>query len=375
MTANTNDAGYQSSIQAEQAEFIAALESQMHDFFASQRTVVEQVSPDALPLLNFIESLSTGGKRLRALLCYWGWRGAGGATLASEVVRAGLAIELFQTAALIHDDIIDNSDTRRGAPAVHKRFEAMHTENRWAGSVADFGVAGAILSGDLCLSMSETAFSSVGQAGAWGTYAREVFDVMRAEVMAGQYLDILVEVEDAADPDTTFQRAERVIRYKSAKYSCEHPLVLGGALASGATAGKPSTLLQDFSNFALPLGEGFQMRDDILGVFGKPEVTGKPAGDDLREGKRTVLIALTEKNSTAQQVQLLNSSLGSPNLSLEKVQELQQLISGSGALAEVEQLIDDKRAVVSSELEKMSVADDVRFALGQIAVKALHRLS
>lgn len=375
MTANFNDANYQAAIQAEQAEYIAELESQMQDFFTSQRATVERVSPDALHLLDFIESLSTGGKRMRALLCYWGWRGAGGAKLAPEVLRAGLALELFQSAALIHDDIIDNSATRRGAPAVHKRFEALHTENQWAGSASSFGTASAILTGDLCLSMAETAFSSVGQAGMWGTFGREVFDVMRAEVMAGQYLDILAEVEDAADPDTAFQRAERVIRYKAAKYSCEHPLVLGGALATGAPAGQPNELLRKYSDFALPLGEGFQMRDDVLGVFGEPDVTGKPSGDDLREGKRTVLIALTEKNSSAQQIQLLNSSLGSADLSDQQIQALQQLISDSGALTEVEQLIDDKRTIVATELDKLPVTEDVRFALAQIAQKTLHRLA
>ncbi|MBM7050769.1 MULTISPECIES: polyprenyl synthetase family protein [unclassified Rothia (in: high G+C Gram-positive bacteria)] len=363
------------AITAEQKTFLTALEDDMISFFEEQKAVLAEVSEESLPLLDSIRELSTGGKRLRALLAYWGWRGAGGAANAPDIVRAGVAIELFQSAALIHDDIIDNSDTRRGAPAVHKRFESMHARESWQHDGRQYGIASAILTGDLCLAMSETAFSSIGERAAWGTQARRIFDVMRAEVMAGQYLDVLNEVVTSENHEQALERAQRVIRYKSAKYSCEHPLAIGGALAESLRGNAVSERISAYRAFALPLGEGFQMRDDVLGVFGEPEVTGKPAGDDLREGKRTVLTALTEQAVDDQARAFLNASLGHQNLSDADITRMQALIADSGALARVEEMIEGKRAHVQDALAQLPVNEQVKTALSTIAAKALHRLS
>ncbi len=155
---------------------------------------MSSISPDIDPLMGSISNLVTGGKRLRALMCYWGWRGAGGDAGAADVVTAGAALELFQAAALIHDDIIDRSDTRRGGPSVHRRFSELHETQGWALDSERFGHAAAILTGDLCLSFSEESFTEIGQSAAAGSRARLIFNLMRAEVMAGQYLDILEEV-------------------------------------------------------------------------------------------------------------------------------------------------------------------------------------
>lgn len=300
-----------------------------------------------------------------------------------SIVKAGMAVELFQTSALIHDDIIDRSDTRRGAPSVHKRFEAAHEQNNWRGDAFNYGLTGGILAGDLTLAWSAEVFASLGEGALYGSPARTIFDRMRSEVLAGQYLDVYSEVLDTEDAASALQRALNVIRFKSAKYSCEHPFTIGGALAlqaraleSGAGAiSEEHPVLAGYRAFGLPLGEGFQLRDDELGVFGRPEVTGKPAGDDLREGKRTVLVALTSAALSEQEAALLHDSLGNPNLSDEQVERIRELMVSSGAFAEHERLIEQKSRAVFEALDALELDELVRAALSDIVDRALRRKS
>ena len=381
-------AGVTEALEREQSAYLNAFNTLMVEFFAAQRELLEGISPETLPLLEAIESLSIGGKRLRALLSYWGWRGAGGAPVTEQrgswsIVKAGMAVELFQTSALIHDDIIDRSDTRRGAPSVHKRFEAAHEQNNWRGDAFNYGLTGGILAGDLTLAWSAEVFASLGEGAIYGSPARTIFDRMRSEVLAGQYLDVYSEVLDTEDADSALQRALNVIRFKSAKYSCEHPFTIGGALAlqaraleSGAGAiSEQHPVLAGYRAFGLPLGEGFQLRDDELGVFGQPEVTGKPAGDDLREGKRTVLVALTSAALSEQEAALLHDGLGNPNLSDEQVERIRELMVSSGAFAEHERLIEDKSRAVFEALDALELDELVRAALSDIVDRALRRKS
>ena len=381
-------AGIAEALEHEQSAYLNAFNTLMAEFFAAQRELLEGISPETLPLLEAIESLSTGGKRLRALLSYWGWRGAGGAPVTENrgtwsIVKAGMAVELFQTSALIHDDIIDRSDTRRGAPSVHKRFEAAHEQNNWRGDAFNYGLTGGILAGDLTLAWSAEVFASLGEGALYGSPARTIFDRMRSEVLAGQYLDVYSEVLDTEDVASALQRALNVIRFKSAKYSCEHPFTIGGALAlqaraleSGAGAiSEEHPVLAGYRAFGLPLGEGFQLRDDELGVFGRPEVTGKPAGDDLREGKRTVLVALTSAALSEQEAALLHDSLGNPNLSDEQVERIRELMVSSGAFAEHERLIEQKSHAVFEALDALELDELVRAALSDIVDRALRRKS
>ena len=381
-------AGIAAALENEQSAYLNAFNTLMAEFFAAQRELLEGISPETLPLLEAIESLSTGGKRLRALLSYWGWRGAGGAPVTENrgtwsIVKAGMAVELFQTSALIHDDIIDRSDTRRGAPSVHKRFEAAHEQNNWRGDAFNYGLTGGILAGDLTLAWSAEVFASLGEGALYGSPARTIFDRMRSEVLAGQYLDVYSEVLDTEDASSALQRALNVIRFKSAKYSCEHPFTIGGALAlqaraleSGAGAiSEEHPMLAGYRAFGLPLGEGFQLRDDELGVFGRPEVTGKPAGDDLREGKRTVLVALTSAALSEQEAALLHDSLGNPNLSDEQVERIRELMVSSGAFAEHERLIEQKSHAVFEALDALELDELVRAALSDIVDRALRRKS
>ena len=358
-----------SQVTSEQTHFINGVAGKLSGFMSEQRNLMASVSPDVEPLIGSISNLVTGGKRLRALMCYWGWRGAGGPAADPGIITAGCALELFQAAALIHDDIIDRSDTRRGGPSVHKRFSQLHEMNGWALDSGRFGDAAAILTGDLCLSFSEESFTEIGPRAAAGTPARRIFNVMRAEVMAGQYLDILEEVAGPVrDRAGSVERAKSIIRYKSAKYSTEHPLALGGALA-----GAPSGLLNGYSGFSLPLGEAFQMRDDVLGVFGDPETTGKPAGDDLREGKRTVLVGFAINQAPPSEADFLDRMLGKPDLGEDEVAEIRRVMIECGALEATESLIAELSDRAFEALERLPLDDVPLVALRQLAEAAVSR--
>ncbi|MCC3301908.1 polyprenyl synthetase family protein [Arthrobacter sp. zg-Y895] len=359
------------SAQQEQAAYRDLLGTELEDFLAVQHSVLAEVSLEALPLLDAVHNLARGGKRLRALLAYWGWRGAGGTPLHPEAVRAGVALELFQSAALIHDDIIDRSDTRRGGPSVHRTFSMAHADANWHLDGFHFGSSAGILAGDLCLSLSEEMFSAVGPRAAHGTEARRIFNRMRTEVMAGQYLDILEEVVGPGhDPEHAVVRALNILRYKAAKYTTEHPLTLGGALA-----GAGEEILAGYSRFSLPLGEAFQLRDDVLGVFGDPRTTGKPAGDDLREGKRTVLIAYALSSGSESARKEITARLGDPGLDDEGVALLRGIILDTGALAATEELISRHTETAFSALAALPLDGVPRAALDALAHSAVRRSS
>ena len=336
-------------------------------FLARQLEVLESVSPDCAPMVESVADLMRGGKRLRPGFCYWGWRGAGGPD-DEEIVTASTALEFFQAAALIHDDVMDGSDTRRGMPAVHRRFAALHAGSGWAGDGERFGLAGAVLVGDLCLSWSDELYSTSGLPAAMLARGRSVFDRMRTELMGGQYLDMLEQAVAAQRREGAVERARQVIRYKSAKYSIEHPILIGGLLA-----GADDDLLAAYSAFGLPLGEAFQLRDDILGVFGDPARTGKPAGDDLREGKRTVLVAKALERATPAQAALVQRLLGDPALDPAGVDELRDVLVTTGALRAVEELIDELVDRSRAALAGARVAEPARAVLAELVDAATAR--
>jgi geranylgeranyl diphosphate synthase, type I len=332
-------------------------------FLTEQVQRLDAVDPDLAPLMEALTALLSGGKRLRPAFCWWGWRGAGGADV-EEAVVAAASLELLQACALIHDDVMDASDTRRGQPAAHRRFAALHRGSSWLGSPETFGVGGAILLGDLCLSWADELFLRSGLPTESLLRAKPVYDVMRTELMAGQYLDLLEQARGGG----SVERALRVVRYKSAKYTVERPLHLGVTLAGGGPE-----LVEAGSGYGLPLGEAFQLRDDVLGVFGDPDETGKPAGDDLREGKRTVLVALTLESASPAQAALIRRHLGDPGLTPEGVDGLREVITETGALARVEALIAGLTQEALSALRASTLAEPARTALADLAVAATSR--
>ena len=348
-------------------------------FLDRQELVLRQISADLVEPAAALREFLDGGKRMRPAFCYWGWRAAGGGTQADEALDdaaliAAASLELLQASALIHDDYMDGSDTRRGKPAVHKRFEALHAADGWEGPAPRFGAAAAILLGDITLSWCDEMFTRSGFDAARIHAARPIFDLMRSEVMAGQYLDVLAQSRglSVATPQEILERAETVIRYKSAKYTIERPVQLGAALATG-DGDEFGPVNAALSAYGLPLGEAFQLRDDVLGVFGDPATTGKPAGDDLREGKQTVLVALAAAQADAAQLRLLREGLGDAALDSAGVAALQKVIVETGALAAVEQRIEQRTELALAALEQASIEQEARTVLAELAIAATAR--
>lgn len=340
------------------------IEKALAVFLADRRTHMNSIDAALSPLADAAEAFVLGGgKRLRPAFAYWGYRGAGGEDR-DDIVAALASLELVQASALIHDDLMDASDTRRGEPAVHRRFHSMHDTEAWHGDAAGFGAASAILLGDLCLVWSDELLHGSGLDPVTLARSRPVFDVMRTEVMVGQYLDVLTQ----ASADTSVRRAMQVARFKSAKYTVEHPLLLGAALADA-----PAELIEGYSAFGLPLGEAFQLRDDVLGVFGDPATTGKPAGDDLREGKRTYLIAMAYTHASASDQAELTARLGSSDLDEAGVARLREIITRSGALAHTESRIEELFDTALTALARTPVQPDAAQVLRQLGEAAVHR--
>jgi geranylgeranyl diphosphate synthase type I len=283
-------------------------------------------------------------------------------------VKAAASLELLHACALIHDDVMDGSDTRRGQPAVHRRFAALHRGSAWLGDPESFGASAAILIGDMCLVWADQMLGESGLPPEALNRAQHVYDEMRAELMAGQYLDMLEQALGSPDQSGSVERALRVARFKTAKYTVERPLHLGAALA-----GAPAEINAGLTGYGLPLGAAFQLRDDVLGVFGDPDQTGKPAGDDLREGKRTVLIATTLDRATPVQASLVRRHLGDPHLSPDGVDELRAVIIDTGALAQVEQLIADRLEESLTALAAAGFPEEASAVLGELAVAATAR--
>ncbi|TWG23819.1 geranylgeranyl diphosphate synthase type I [Actinoplanes teichomyceticus] len=333
-------------------------------FLTGQRDRLLAIDPALAEVAASVsEFVLGGGKRLRPAFAYWGFRGAGGAD-SDQVVAAVAALELVQASALIHDDLMDRSDTRRGVPSVHRRFEKLHAGEGWRGSAAGFGDCAAVLLGDLSLVWSDELLHRSGMPRDDLERARPVFDAMRTEVTVGQYLDVLTQ----ATADTSLERAGKVARYKSAKYTVEQPLLLGAALA-----GADPEVSAAYSAFGLPLGEAFQLRDDVLGVFGDPAHTGKPAGDDLREGKRTYLVAAAFGNLGETGRAELDAALGDPALDDAGVQRLCAVIRDSGALAATEARIDELMTAALAALAAAPIEAQARDVLRRLADAATRR--
>jgi geranylgeranyl diphosphate synthase, type I len=347
------------------AAFRGAVQTTLDAFVDDQARRLEPLGPDAARLVEAAHRSVAGGKRFRAAFCYWGYHAVKESTTdRPAVIRAAAALELLHASALVHDDYMDASDTRRGRPATHKAFEAYHREHAWGGDPEQYGAAAAILLGDLLLSWSDEMLRTCGLDHDVVRAALDVFDTTRSEVIAGQFLDVSVQARGESDVDT----AMRVLRYKSAKYSVERPLHVGAALAGGGPE-----VLRSLTEFGLPLGEAFQLRDDLLGVFGDPEVTGKPAGDDLREGKRTVLVALALARSAPDQAALLDRRLGTP-LEPDVVRQLQRLIEDSGAPVEVEKMIGELTDRSLTALERTPITATARGVLRTLAMAATQRV-
>jgi len=348
----------------DRANLRARLHKALAGFLAGQAAALDAITEELGPMSDAVgEFLLDGGKRLRPAFCYWGWRAAGGPDT-DTIVSAAAALELLHACALIHDDVMDGSDTRRGRAAVHRRFAALHRGCGWSGDPAAFGASAAILLGDLCLIWADGMVNGAGLPSDALLRAAPVYDEMRVELMAGQYLDLLEQALGGGSID----RALRVARFKTAKYTIERPLHFGGTLA-----GAPAEMLAVFTAYGLPLGEAFQLRDDVLGVYGDPAVTGKPAGDDLREGKRTALVAAAVQAASPSQAAVVRRHLGDPGLDDGGVTALREVINDTRALDQVEALIADRTAEALAALDRAVIDEEARTTLAELAAAATAR--
>ena len=366
-------------------------------FLARQRAELTAIGDDLLPCLDAMEVLLAGGKRLRPAFCYWGWRAAGGQDY-PEIYTAAAALELLQASALVHDDVMDASDTRRGRPAVHRQFASHFAagqlgpsgltgpagQPRWSGpsrsssqrgsssqagsssqpgSAEQFGLGAAIIIGDMLLAWTDELYHASGFPADVLSYGQAALNAMRTEVAAGQYLDLLSQVSQS----TSVRAALRVVTYKTAKYTIERPLQLGAALAAGPSLEGMST------EYGIPLGIAFQLRDDILGVFGDPARTGKPVSGDISEGKRTVLMALARDRASTSQARVLDRYLGDRGLTAAAAAKVMAVLTDTGAVAECEALIVASVKEAIAALDGAPITEDARMALAELAVMATDR--
>ncbi|GGP54531.1 polyprenyl synthetase family protein [Saccharothrix coeruleofusca] len=311
-----------------------------------------------------------GGKRVRPTFAWWGWRAAGGAPrgqAAETALRALVALELLQACALVHDDVMDRSTTRRGRPAAHRAFATRHRRARWAGDSRHYGDCAAILVGDLALAWADDALVGAGLDPAALRRAWRPWQAMRTEMMAGQHLDLVA----TARREESLEETLRVARFKTAAYTVERPLHLGAALADA-----PAALVEALRAFGRDVGVAFQLRDDLLGVFGDVAVTGKPVGDDLREGKRTPLVAtalgLARAAGRERDVRLLRDCLGGP-IDEETVARVRALLVELGAVAAIEERIGALTARGLQALEGVAVEPVARERLVRLAAEATAR--
>ncbi|MDG9718896.1 polyprenyl synthetase family protein [Streptomyces sp. DH24] len=301
------------------------------------------------------------GKRIRPLLCVLGWHAGGGSGAEDRVLRLAASLELFHAFALVHDDIMDASDTRRGRPSAHRAFATRHADRRDADA---FGTGAAILLGDLALVRADEMLHTVRLSAREQKTVLPLLDAMRNEVVHGQYLDLLA----TGAPSGDIERALTVNRLKTAKYTVERPLHLGAALA-----GADTSVLRACSAYAIPLGEAFQLRDDLLGAFGDPRLTGKSAAEDLRSGKATVLMALAVRRADRTQRAHLVRMVGNPELDESDAARVRLILEQTGARDTVERMIADRYGDALDALERARFAPGVTSVLHHIATAAVRR--
>jgi geranylgeranyl diphosphate synthase type I len=333
-------------------------------FLAEATRYIQGIGPELDPVADAMRSFMTdGGKRFRPLLGAIGSMAVDGSTPDDSTIRACTSLELLHACALIHDDVMDGSDTRRGNPSIHRLFEAMHRKRGLTGESDRYGVASAILLGDLALIWADLALHSAGLDTDRLIAALPIYDELRVELMAGQYLD----VHEQSLASTDAARSLKVASFKSGKYSIERPLHFGAriSLADEAT-------LAALSAYGIPVGEAFQLRDDLLGVFGDPSETGKPAGDDLREGKRTVLIAFAMEGANNSTLALLER-LGDQSLDHQSIDKIREAIISTGAVSRVEGMISARADEAHRALESDRIAQEAKPYLELMAQMALVR--
>lgn len=349
------------------ADFLSAVGETLTAFLARQQPLIDEVGVPEL--MNVARSATAGGKRLRPAFCYWSHVAATGLPEDdASLLAVAASLDLLHVSALVHDDLIDDADLRRGLPAAHKRFERYHADLGGRGEAARFGTSTAILLGDLLLIWSIELADTSGSPGLERT--RPLLNAMRSEVTAGQFLDVSAQygVTGSSSWEEQLAVARRVLEFKSARYSVRRPAQIGASLG-----GADETLLATLGEFGSVIGRAFQLRDDVLGVYGDPAVTGKPYGGDIHEGKATVLVLTALSEGDPADAAELSSLLGTAGLSDHDVARAARIIEESGALAQVEQRIDANLRHAQQLLSDTPMAEEGRTALAALADLSVNR--
>ncbi|WP_285777294.1 polyprenyl synthetase family protein [Microtetraspora sp. NBRC 13810] len=337
--------------------FRARVDAALDAFLTEETEQVVALHEALAPVADQLRRAVAGGKRLRAAFCYWGWRAAWQPD-SDAVIRAAAAMELVHAAALVHDDIIDDSPTRRGEPAAHVALRAAGTGL----PRDDHGTALAILAGDMLMAWASHLFLTCGLPQAYLGRARNLWIKLARELVAGECLEIL----NGGRPQVG--RAVEIIRLKTAKYTVERPLHLGGLLG-----GAPRETLAAFTAYGVPLGEAFQLRDDLLGVFGDPARTGKSNLDDLRGRKPTALLAAALAGAGETDRKELERLLGDPGLDAGDLDAIQGIMRRAGARDHVETMIEERAASALGAIERTRMPPDAARALADLVAATTTR--
>jgi geranylgeranyl diphosphate synthase type I len=362
--------------------FRDAVSAEISAFVREQSSVLDSMGPELVPVHLMASQMLCGGKRMRPAFCVWGYVAAAGIPTNEELkplLSAAGSLDVLHVSALIHDDLMDSSDLRRGRPAAHRQFEALHANAGWLGDSAAFGKAGAILLGDLLVMWSAQMLHGAGVEQSALERALPIVEAMRTEVTCGQYLDMVAQAHPLRKRapaigslrptiELALDDASRVVEYKAARYTVQRPCQMGAAIGGG-----DDELYFALGAYGSPLGRAFQFRDDLLGVFGDPKVTGKPAGDDLREGKRTVLVAHAYAHADDAGQKLLLQRLGDPGLDQAGISELQRVIVESGAREAVESMINEYHERALKALHDTEISEEGRAGLTAMAEAAVRR--
>ncbi|WP_018180028.1 polyprenyl synthetase family protein [Jongsikchunia kroppenstedtii] len=357
----------------------AAAEAVLVDFFADRAAATEAISPRFSVAVDAVARyVLRGGKRIRPTFCWAGWQCGSGRSAAGAgsggsgdsesdiaALRVAASLELIQACALIHDDIIDRSDTRRGHPTLHREQESGHRRERWHGDAEHFGTSAAILLGDLALAWADDMVRDAGLTPATAARLSPTWSAMRTEVLGGQYLDIVNEMS----ADESAASADQVMRFKTAAYTIERPLQLGAEMA-----GVPEEVVESLRRFGTDLGIAFQLRDDLLGAFGDPDVTGKPSGDDLVAGKRTAILAAAFNRLDENRADQLRGYVGRP-LDDAELRQTRSLIADSGAVTAIETRIDALLTSARDTLDATPIPAPAKAGLSALATKVTDRRS
>lgn len=316
-----------------------------------------EISPDSRHLVDVLDSFLAGGKLLRPRFCVTGALAVSTPDAAQAWAVASLAasLELVQAAALLHDDVIDHSLTRRGRPAVHVAEAAEHRRRQLDGSAEDHGAAVAILLGDLALTWADQLVAdATAPLGVPGADARAEYGRLCTEVMAGQHLDVIHQAGALSSPADPEAAALRVIRFKTVPYTVLRPLQMGSALM-----GADARLREVLAVYAVEIGTAFQLRDDLLGVLGDEELTGKPAADDIREGKRTVLLARARRRADPEQLKTLDRVVGAEHPTGEDLEAVREILRATGSAASIAEEIRERAALGLAALDSATTMTEV----------------